>query len=165
MDTRNILHIDLLKFSDSQLLEIDNILRITDTKEKPYSLITARKEGLTKIWFNQFGILVAFMTNSNDKASTKNITVGKYGFAYKGLYVFTSLTMKERKTLVKMKPIDISFIEEYDNKLFLSPEYDNTVKNYDFTGLNTDSILDKINESGIGSLTSKENAFLKTLKK
>lgn len=159
MNTKNIICVDLRKFNYDQLTKVSEFIGILDG-----SLQSAKKEGFIKSFFD------------SEKRSFIGVIhkdINRCSRTYKGLFLteeYTSLTKKEKDTLINMSGTNIEFKKSTPQKEIKSDtkkvdvvldEVSDELLISDLEEiLDVDLILEKIHSCGINSLTRKEKEYL-----
>lgn len=161
-DKSRVICISLKSHNQQQLFSIAEHYRISFE-----GLVKIKNEGCTKLWIEssgQWAIAVVHETTPDKMVIKEN---------------FNPLTKKDYDFLKSLKPVKVPKMPKNKNakinyKEFLKEGFDIKTKSMDVTTglikevnivLDLDTILDKISELGISSLTKKEKNFLDNLSK
>jgi len=135
---KNVICINLKNLTDSQINDLSSVSQLDSS-----ILIDLRNKGYLKVWAEKAGEwFIAVVTKNNHFVVCDN---------------FSSISKKEKKQLLDIKPLKPTL-----KKSPVIVESKSTNKPNSKVYLDLDSILDKINISGLDSLTSEELQFLKS---
>lgn len=154
MSLNGIFCVDLTKYNYEQLSKISDIIGIVDG-----ALQQSKREGVRKSYFDHFNRLFVGEVVSDPTGYSRH---------YKNLILtpeFGHLTKKEKDNLIKMEPYKFNtkkngknpFFEQQNEEEAIVQEVQEVKETGKFT---IDSILDKISQYGIESLTKSEKKFL-----
>ena len=150
----NVIRLEL-RNKHNHKLTTKKLQSISNTLEIDFDQLQMANDNYKRIWFIQDGTRMELICVVYDSMSIYNSSISFFSN-------FENLSPEVLEAILSMDPTEVVKTKEVKESLIQIPT-PKTPKPVKTEILDMDTILDKINETGMSSLTSKELEFLKSL--